>query len=209
MTTAEKDDKEARSRRYPTASEWAEAEALWATGDVTLDDLASIVGVSQTSVSLHMKKAGITKGEKADEHRKRVAEKVAETALGDISEHSQRIKETKDEHYSMAKGIAILTWNEIKKAKQERTPFGAIAPNLKSLEIAMNVITKAQQARWQVLGLDRPDAVDDNELPELTISELTAEEIAALRDRNFNNPLDFGDIEELDDETKGDETQQG
>ncbi|MFW2747509.1 hypothetical protein ACN6QM_02620 [Acinetobacter baumannii] len=30
----------ANKRRYPSASAWAEAEALWASGDVTLEDLA-------------------------------------------------------------------------------------------------------------------------------------------------------------------------
>ncbi|HCW4986009.1 TPA: DNA-binding protein, partial [Acinetobacter baumannii] len=58
----------ANKRRYPSASAWAEAEALWASGDVTLEDLAKKVGVSATSVSLHMKKRKITKGEKAKEH---------------------------------------------------------------------------------------------------------------------------------------------
>lgn len=208
MTAAE-ETKEVK-RRYPTASEWAKAEALWATGDVTLDDLANIVGVSTTSVSLHMKKNKITKGEKADEHRKKVAEKVAEEALGDVSEHSQRIKETKDEHYNLSKAIAKLTWQEIKKAKQNGTPLGAIQPSLKSLEIAMNIITKAQQSRWQILGLDRPDAVDDSELPELVISELTATDIETLRERNFNDPLDL-DIDDEDEvEIAGDgQTQQG
>lgn len=206
--TAE-DEAKTVKRRYPTASEWAEAEALWATGDVTLDELAEIIGVSTTSISLHMKKAKITKGAKAEEHRKKVAEKIASEALGDINEHSQRIKETKDEHYNLSKAIAKLTWQEIKKAKEDKTPLGAIQPNLKSLEIAMNIITKAQQARWQVLGLDRPDAVDDSELPELEISELTAQDIETLRERNFNDPLELEPIEIDDDELDEGQTQQG
>lgn len=186
-------------RRYPTVSEWAKAEALWATGDVTLEELAKMVGVSTTSVSLHMKKAGITKGEKADERRKAVSEKVAEEAMGDISEHAQRIKETKDEHYKASQSIAKLTLRELAKAQQEHTPFGAITPNLKALEVAMNILAKSQQARWQILGLDRPDAVDDTELPSLEITELTADEIEELRQRNFNDPLEL-DLE-FEDET--------
>lgn len=186
---------EEKKRRYPTSTEWAKAEALWATGDATLEELSTLVGVSAVSVSLHMKKKKITKGEKAEERRKQVAEKVAKEALSDIGEHSRRIKETKDEHYNMARAIANLTWRTILEAQQKATPLASIQPNLKSLETAMNILTKSQQARWQVLGLDRPDAIDDAELPELEITELTAEEIAELRDRNFNDPLDFGDAE--------------
>ncbi|MDR8284238.1 DNA-binding protein, partial [Acinetobacter baumannii] len=86
-------------RRYPSASAWAEAEALWASGDVTLEDLAKKVGVSATSVSLHMKKRKITKGEKAKEHSERISKQVAEDILSEGTVHSQRIKETKEEHY--------------------------------------------------------------------------------------------------------------
>lgn len=196
-------DLDEKPRRYPKPSVWAEAEALWATGDVTLQELAEFVGVSTTSVSLHMKQKNISKGEKAEERRKKIAEKVESSSLGSISEHSARIKETKDEHYNMSKGIALLTWKTIKDAQTSGTPFGAIQPHLKSLEIAMNVLTKAQQSRWQVLGLDRPDAVDSEDLPDLVISELTAEEMEALRERTFNDPLDLEIDGEEFAETKG------
>lgn len=73
----------ANKRRYPSASAWAEAEALWASGDVTLEDLAKKVGVSATSVSLHMKKRKITKGEKAKEHSERISKQVAEDILSE------------------------------------------------------------------------------------------------------------------------------
>ncbi len=203
MTTeATKTEEPAKPRRYPTMKEWAKAEALWATGDVTLEELAGIVGVSMTSISLHMKKKGITKGERAKDISKKVAERVAEDAIADVALHTQRIRETKDEHYRMAQRIAALTWNEIVTAKQSRTPFAAITPNLKSLETAMNILQKAQSSRWTVLGLDRPDMVDADQIPELVISELTADEIQQLRDRDFGNNFDFDDdtVTEIDED---------
>lgn len=189
----------ANKRRYPSASAWAEAEALWASGDVTLEDLAKKVGVSATSVSLHMKKRKITKGEKAKEHSERISKQVAEDILSEGTVHSQRIKETKEEHYKMATGLARLTWNEIVTAKAKGGAYAAIQQNLKALEIASNVLAKIRQERYAVLGLDKPDAVDATQLPELVIEELTADQVQQLKERDFNNGnYDFEDVDMLE-----------
>lgn len=183
-------------KRYPPASVWAEAEALWASGDVTLSDLAKKVGVSSTSVSLHMKKRKVTKGEKAKEHSERISKRVADDVLGDATIQSERIKETKEEHYKMSKGIARLVWNEVVQAQTKGGAYGAAQANLKALEIATNVLAKVRQERWAVLGLDKPDSVDVTQLPELVIEELTADQIQTLRDRDFNQgDYDLEDIE--------------
>lgn len=185
----------ANKRRYPSASAWAEAEALWASGDVTLEDLAKKVGVSATSVSLHMKKHKVTKGEKAKEHSERISKQVADDILNEGTVHSQRIKETKEEHYKMASGLARLTWGEIVTAKNNGGGYAAIQQNLKALEIATNVLAKIRQERYAVLGLDKPDAVDATQLPELVIEELTADQVQQLKDRDFNNNGNY-DFEE-------------
>ena len=48
----------------------------------------------------------------------------------------------------------------------------------------MNVLTKARMERYAVLGLDKDDYVDEDGLPELVISELTAAQIEELRNRD-------------------------
>lgn len=180
-------DESTAKKRYPPASVWAEAEALWASGDVTLVELAKKVGVSTTSVSLHMKKRGVTKGEKAKEHSERISKRVAEDVLGESTVVSSRIKETKDEHYKMAKGLARLVWNEVVQAQAKGGSYGASQANFKALEIASNTLAKLRQERWAVLGLDKPDAVDATQLPELVIEELTADQVQELQARDFNS----------------------
>lgn len=194
-------DEIAVKKRYPPASVWAEAEALWASGDVTLVELAKKVGVSQTSVSLHMKKRGVTKGEKAKEHSERISKRIAEDVLGESTIVSSRIKETKEEHYKMAKGLARLVWNEVVAAQTKGGAYGAIQANLKSLEIASNTLAKLRQERWAVLGLDKPDAVDATQLPELVIEELTADQVQELQARDFNNNNYEFDDDELEPST--------
>lgn len=174
-------------KTLPKPRQWAEAEALWELGEATRDEIAKKLDVSPTAVSLHMKKRGVVRGSKAEEHRKRIAEQVTDAASADAAIYAQRIKETKDEHYKMSAHLARLAWEELSKCKKDGSPLSVAQSNLKAIEAAVNVISKARQERWAILGLDRPDAVDTNELPALVIEELTADQIEDLRNRDFND----------------------
>lgn len=198
MTTVAK--KKADSKRRLTPKQWAEAETLWALGDMTMYDLGRKFGVNEQTIYMHMSRKKIARGSKAEEHAKKVAEEVAKASVDDATITAARIRETKEEHYKMAAGLAKLAWAEILTAKQNKAPFASVMNNLKSLDSAVNIIAKARQERWAVLGLDRADFVDEDGLPELLISELTAEQIQELRDR------DSTEFDELsDDDLQGEE----
>ncbi len=173
-----------------TPKQWAEAEALWESGQVIYEDLVTKFGRSRSTFERHFKKRGLVKGAKAAATKKKVEEVLEKTAIDEATVIAARIKETKEQHYTMAQGLAKLTWAEILQTKKDGAPVAVALNNLKALDAAMNVLKKAREERWAVLGLDRPDAVDPDELPELVISELSAEQIKELRDR---------DITELDD----------
>ena len=179
-----------------TPKEWREAEALWASGTVTIVDLAKKFNRHRMTFMNHFKKKGIKKGSKADKIAEKAHARMEKEAENDAAIIAARIRETKDDHYKMAAGLAKLTWAEILKAKQDGVALGTIQMNLKSLDIAMSALKKAREERYSVLGLDRPDAVDENDVPELVISELTAEQIEMLRSRNFRDVDD--DLESLD-----------
>lgn len=181
------------SRKRLSPKQWAEAEALWEAGDITLADLARKFGISPNSIHLHMKRAGIEKGAKAAKHKAKVAEEVTKAATEDATILAARIRETKEEHYKMATGIAKLTWAEVLTAKQNNVPMATIANNVKALDNAMTVLAKARIERFAVLGLDKDHDDDDDGLPELLISELTADQIEDLRNRDFNEFVELPD----------------
>jgi hypothetical protein len=170
--------------RILTAKQWREAEAMWESGDFIYDDLVKKFGKSVSTFERHFKKNGIVKGAKAAATKKKVEEKLAAAAVDEAAVMAVRIRETKEEHYKMASALAKLTWNEILKTKQDGVPVAVALNNIKTLHAAMDVLHKARIERWAVLGLDRPDAVDPDELPELVIAELTDEQIKELRDRD-------------------------
>lgn len=179
---------------------WAEATTLWKQGVVTLDELAAKYDRHPQSFAQYFRRRGIKKGQDKDKIAKKVEAAVEKQELNDAQMIAARIRETKEEHYKMAAGLAKLTWAEILKAKQDGVPVGTAINNLKALESAMNVLKKAREERYSVLGLDRPDAVDENDVPELVISELTADQIEALRQRSFREMEQLevaGEIEDV------------
>ncbi len=177
-------------KRNLTPKQWAEAEALWESGTVIYEDLVKKFGCSISTFERHFKKHGNVKGSKAAAAKKKVEEKLAAAAVDEATVIAARIRETKEAHYKMADNLAKLAFGEILQAKRDNQPVSVALNNLKAIDAAMNVVKKAREERYAVLGLDRPDAVDPDELPELLITELTAEQIKELRDR---------DMTELDD----------
>ena len=170
-----------------TKKEWAEIEALWESGSVTLPDLVAKYGRVKNTFLRYFKANGIVKGSKVAKTKKAIEKKLEVAATTDASIIAMRIKETKEQHYKMSSGLAQLAWNEVVKAKTDGVPVAVAASNLKALDLAMNVLKKAREERFAILGLDRPDAVDPDELPELIIAELTAEQIQTLRDADVSD----------------------
>ena len=190
-----------RSKRL-SKIERAEAQALWETGHVTLQQLSEKFGVTPESLSRFFTKNGIVKGSKSEEIAAEIQEKVKKDVLGETEVLSVRIKETKEEHYRMSMGYAKLAWAEFLKAKQDGVPFASLIPSLKALELGMRIAKMSREDRFSILGLDKADAVDENELPSLEISTLTDEEQQKLRGRNKTSLREIDQqIEQLAEDT--------
>ncbi|WP_186296784.1 hypothetical protein [Cupriavidus campinensis] len=179
-----------------TPKQWAEAEALWEAGDVTLDELARRFSKDKSILSRHFKNHGIVKGAAKEEHKRKVAEEVTRQAQEEAAVLAARIRMTKEEHYKMAEALAKLTWKEVLEVNKTGRPMSTALNNLKALDSAMTVLKKAREERYAVLGLDRTDFVDDSALPELVISELTNEQIEAMRDRQEDDDTSLPELSE-------------
>jgi len=185
-----------------TPKQWAEAEALWESGEVTLDDLATKFSKHKSNFSRHFDKKGIKRGAKAEVHKKRVADAVTAAGVDDATVTASRIRETKEEHYKMASGLSKLIWAEILGAKSKEQPLSVATANLKALDIAATGLAKLRNERWAILGLDRSDYIDGDVIPELVISELTAAQIQELQAKDIEDiGLSVGEaIQDLSDD---------
>lgn len=166
-----------------TKAQWARIEALWRAGETTYEELCSKYDRSKTCFEKHFKKKGLKKGQDADKINKKVEEALERQHVTDAQIIAARIRETKEEHYKLAAALGRLTWNEILLCKQEKKPVASALNNLKALNAAIVNLKVVREERFAVLGLDRPDAIDPDQIPELIINELTPEQEAELRAR--------------------------
>jgi AraC-like DNA-binding protein len=187
-------------RKHLTMRQWAEVEALWESGDMKLTDLMAKFGVSKSTLSRHFKVRGVKRASRAAEVKDAVAKANAKAAAMEASLLTERIKETKEQHYSMARNLTMITWKEVMDCRNRGDALSTILPNLKSLEAAAKVLTTCRNERYVVLGLDRPDAVDVQTIPELVISELTANQVEALQNRSFSLYDDEAPVSEASDD---------
>jgi hypothetical protein len=194
-------------KRRLTPAQWAEIEGQWAAGSVTYEDLMKKYGCAMSTLERHFKKHNIVKGSAAAGARKAIEDKLAAASIDEATILAARIKETKEQHYTMSSNLAKLIWNELLEAKKNGVQMATAYANLKALNEAAAGLKRVREERWTVLGLDRPDAVDPDAVPELQISELTADQIQALRDRDHNEMDDVGAAKRVpDDDAEHDET---
>lgn len=177
--------------------QWTDAEAIWTSGDMTKETIAEKFGISPRSVQRHMSEFGIVRGSRSAEILKDVEAELARAHVEDTAILLARIRETKEEHYKMVSGLGKLTWAAILTAKQEGKPIATALPDLKALETAIGNVKRVREEKWAILGLDKEDATEDDGVPELTVSELTAAEIEELRSRDHTEFMEI-EVDEND-----------
>lgn len=173
--------------------QWAEIDALWASGTVNYDFLMKRFGKSRETFQKHFMRAGIKHGSELEKHKKKIMEEVEKTLVGDATVVAGRIRETREDHYKMSSALARLAWEEIVRVRKENLPMSTATNNLRALDNAINVIKKAREERYACLGLDRDGPKQDDAFEELVIHELTADQVEALRNR------DHTEFDELND----------
>jgi hypothetical protein len=178
---SDKDSKEKKTRL--SAADWATIEEMWASGTVTLEQLAEQFLVNPTFLSRELSKRGVKKGIKSRELAAAATEKVRETLVDVHAQKMKRVAETKDEHYQFAQTLAKLTFQIIaNKVKNKQSIHGA-RDDIRTIKDAMTAISIARDERFRVLGLDRDENTGD-EIPALIVTEMTAAEIEAIRNRH-------------------------
>jgi len=183
-----------------SAKEWAQLEELWASGEVTLEQLSNEFGMNPSYLSQALSKRGIEKGSKADLYKERIQDEIQEEMLSDAAMNIRRINESKEEHYKYARTIGKLIYAKIAQAIQNKTPVAEVKDEILTLKNAMQALEQARASRWAITGLDRePDAGE--EIPVLPIEEFTDEELDKIKnvqDEELN--IDNRAIQKLDDE---------
>ena len=196
-------------RRYVrlTPEQWAEARAAWVTGGVTAGELALRYGCSLRAVELHMAQHRAEKGSAVAARVAEVEARVLSEALPSSDDLAARIRHTREQTYSNAAAIQQLVMTNVQLAQNPATALGAVAA-LRALDLAAAALGRTQRVRWLALGLDKALPATD-ELPEVVVREMTASEIAAVRDQQHRDDAELGAGQHLDDDEDDDRVEEG
>jgi hypothetical protein len=190
-TPARKTGGRTAGRKSLTEKQKAEATAIWQAGEMTLDELAKRFGRTTRAMSTLFAKAGAKKGDKRAEVHAAVQQQVNQQIAGDASVIANKIRETKDSHYALARVIAGLIQRELVQAQTQNKPFSGILNEIKTLKLAAEALSTLRAERYILLGIADGEKDDPDDLPELPIMEMTAEQIADMQKRQDDGGLDM------------------
>lgn len=179
-----------RSHSQLSTSQKAQICTLWRQGEMTLDQLAKMFKKHRSTILAAVKEAGAVKGEDKKAVQERVQETVQQQIVDEATVIANRIRDTKEEHYKMATGIAKLTWKVVVDAQQAGKSMAVVAGDLKALKSAAETLRIAREERYAVLGIVEGERDDTDELPSLTVTELTAEDIKKMHAQNIMQAAD-------------------
>lgn len=209
MTTPE-DKKPKVGGRKPgakslTVSQKAEAAALWRAGSVTLDDLAKKFKKRPETFSRLFARMGIEKGSGAAAALKKAEEAIAAHAVSEVEETLKRIAQVKESHFKMSQHVAVMAFREIQQAKAAELDIGKLKDVMAVYKTLSEIVGNSRKELFAILNVEKHESREDlDDLPDLTVRELTQGEIAQLRDAPNEDPdgLDLGDgmLELNDDE---------
>lgn len=193
-----------KSFKQMTPAQKAEAVALWRSGEFTLDALAKKFSRRPETLSRLFSEMGIKKGEAAAEHQAKIEKEMQTRLLNDAAEQANRIAKVKEDHFKMADALGKLVWQEIVAAKKAGKSIEKLRGTMHTLQMASATLSNVRGELYRILQIDKfEEKKEDEDLPELTVRELTEDETKQLQAQSSESEddLDVGEIDELPSET--------
>ncbi|AMB48275.1 hypothetical protein [Methylobacterium sp. AMS5] len=199
-------DIEASGEKRLTPAEWAQIKELWELGTAEVNEICSRYGVKPASLRKRFLRYGVKKGSRAHElaTATAAAAKTTATAAAPVpaaktaeqlsAERKHLIEKVRKEHTGYANNLVRAAMGRLADAQRHGRAFSTEDGNLKTIERAMKIVRMGRLEIFDLLNAH--DEVDENELPELSIRNLTDEQIKALREKQEE---DDGDLVEDED----------
>jgi hypothetical protein len=206
MSDSPEEKDNTRTRLSP--HDWAEIEELWESGAVTLQQLSERFLVSVSHLSRGLTRRGAAKGAKSKPLVDAAKERIHETLVDATSEKMKRVAETKNDHYKYAQTLSKLVFQLIAQKVQSRESISGAREDIKTIKDALTALSIGRDERFRVLGLDK-DVDTGDEVPALIVTEMTQDQIEAVKNRHDAELGTDLSEEELDAYTKDDASAAG
>lgn len=170
-------------RKYArlTPATWATIEGLWASGSATLPEIAERFGVSARAIQSHMSQRGIGKGSAAEALAAEVRSGVLSRTMGEPDDLVARAAAIREGAVQGAEKVERLLHAALDAAAADPGKVFALAASAKALALAAQTLERLHKLKRSALGLGDDDTLSD-ELPTLLIEDLSASDIAAMRE---------------------------
>lgn len=180
---AEKEVKSRGSRaKSLTVAQKAEAAAMWRAGTVTLDDLSKRFHKSPEMFSRLFSRMGIKKGSGVDAAMRKAEEAIATRTLSDAEENIKRIGKVRDDHFRMSQMLGVMAFRELQQAKSAGLDIGRLKDTFAVYKMVSDVVGNSRKELFEILNVAKYDQQTDlDDLPDLTVRELTQDEILQLQ----------------------------
>lgn len=177
--------------------EWVELETMWGSGEYTLTDLADKSGLRAETLSRRFKAKGVAKGSLG-------MSDVVKTAIQDAAIDKNKLRldkiEKRREFYdTTAVFLAQMTRKTVTDCVRDKKDLAFVEGDLKSLQRASNALSKCYEVSSKALGMDREE-IENDELPQLLIGELTIEQVKAIRQQQSGETEFLEETEALEEE---------
>lgn len=193
---------EASERKLPlTHAAWADIRMKAEYGLARATELAAAHGITVSAISHHLKKHGIKFGSKAGEVATKAAEEAAKKAIEVASsfagKRQTRIEETKEFYYQANKNIdtaLMIRFKRMADAHPTTLPIEELSAAAKTAAFMKRALMIGRKERLELL--DAEQQIDPNDIPELTIRDLTDAEIEKINSGEDDLDQDDAVIEE-------------
>lgn len=181
-----------KKRRKLTEAEWTKIVTLWELGQATQEELANMFDCTKQAIYMGLRNRGSVKGSK----RHIVGDSMIEAAKSDAARQVEEIDSMKQRYIQYADLLAKLLIKAISDKAKSGLPVSDAKEDVVTLQKAAAAMETLRSSNYHLYGLNDPDQVTD-EMPEIVMTEMTAEEIEAIN-KNFEIDDDGDRLSEME-----------
>jgi len=174
-----------------TVAQKAEAAAMWRTGSVTLDDLSKKYKKTPEMFSRLFTRMGVKKGEGIPALMKEAEKKIVEARVNDTEETLKRIAQVKDSHFKMSQQLAIMAFRDLQQARAAEIDIAKLKDAMTVYKLIGEIVGSSRRELFDILNVERHESLSEmDELPDLTVRELTQNEVLQLQKTPSEDDID-------------------
>ena len=182
VAEADEDKASGKGARMSDA-DFAEARELYELGKATLTELTDTYGISRQAMSKRFKDAGVVRNSRVHEVAEAAAAAAKAATAASVSASIERfadkqsdwIEETRVTGYNSLKQATMIARKIVMDAIKAGRSISTVEDDLKSVERFSKILVTNIGASLKLLRAD--EHVNEDDLPSLTIEDLTDEEI--------------------------------